>query len=249
MGKTVVLSKSRYIRGMQCVKAMYLDTFRKELAEVDEKTLRSFDAGRDFEKSFKDTFLNAVDISARCGPRIGRYADITAQLLHASTGPLTLFEAGFVYDGVLVLADVFQRTAEGVIQIFEVKNNTKPKNVFRNDLFLQYYVIAHALCQMHEDEEALQSSCLAAAIDSFDLVLREENEDHRVAFHCLDLTQEAVREMPVVKARVAKFKTILQGVEPTVSQGEWCGDPYECPYRSYCRGEKAVQLELSLPVE
>lgn len=241
MSKPFVLSKSRYIRGMQCEKAMYLDTYRSELAEVSGDTLQAFAAGRSFEKSYKETFAGAIDVSRQAGRRFGDYPRLTRELLRG-TGSTTLLEAGFAYHGVLVLADVLHRTAAGEITLYEVKNSSRAKEVFRQDLFLQYYVVSHAL---------------TVPVSSFCLVLRPDGEpspqeeqprgEAREPFHLLDLTQEAHAAMPTVAARIARFSSVLQGLEPQVAVGEQCRLPYACPYQRYCQGRKNAQLELAAP--
>ena len=125
-----LLSKSKYIRGLQCDRALWLDVFNPRLARYTAEQMRRFDRGREFEYSFKNTFPNGIDISAELKRNVDAYPERTAQLLDGTgqspftshLSPLTLFEAGFLYDDVLVLADVVHKNADGTLDIYEVKS-------------------------------------------------------------------------------------------------------------------------------
>lgn len=225
------LSKSRYIRGMQCEKAMYLDTYRSDLARISPETRQKFTAGRLFEKIYKDQYPNAIDVSEQLRWRFGEYARYTQQLLERP-GEITLFEAGFKYDGVLVLTDVLHRSEDGKIDIFEVKNVGEVNPTIRNDVFVQYYVVSHCL----------------PAINSFNVIYRPIDfapESENPCFAKEALIDEAREKVAEVAARVARFKEVLQGGEPTIAMGEHCNKPYECPFQQYCSHNMDVQLSLS----
>ncbi len=226
-----LLSKSRYIRGLQCTKALYLDTFCPELARVSYETRQKFAVGRSFERMFKDTFPDGIDISQQLKGRIDRYADLTTELLKQE-GAVSIFEAGFCYDGVLVLADVLHKSADGTIDVYEVKNTSHVTSVIRNDVYVQYYVISHCIDNLH----------------GFSVVYRGENSGTAsVPDFCYeDLTEEAVLQQEIVCKNVAAFKEVLCGMEPSMEMGAQCDTPYECPYKQYCRGEMAVQTNLQI---
>lgn len=236
--------------GMQCAKALYLDTYRRQLAEMKPETLRAFDAGRQFEKRVKDTFHEAYNLSSIYGSNIRRYVSATTELLQRP-GVVTIFEAGFVYNGMMVLADVLCRDERGEIDLYEIKNNGRAKEVFRQDLFAQYYVISHALKEMPQAEG------MELHIRTFSLALKpvcpqdsgggKDNEAAQcppVPYQRVELTSAAEAEMPLVSQRVAYFQDILRGTEPAVEMGEQCDAPYECPFKSYCSGGKPAQMEL-----
>ena len=125
---THLLSKSKYIRGLQCDRALWLDVHNPRLAKYTREQMQRFDRGREFEYAFKDTFPDGIDLSAELHRNVDAYHARTAQLLDGTgqspftshLSPLTLFEAGFLYNDVLVLADVVRKAADGTIDIFEV---------------------------------------------------------------------------------------------------------------------------------
>ena len=64
MAQNYLLTKSKYIRGLQCDRALWLDVFRPSLARYSPEQMRRFDRGREFEYAFKETFPEGIDISA-----------------------------------------------------------------------------------------------------------------------------------------------------------------------------------------
>lgn len=218
-----LLSKSKYIRGLQCERALYLDVYRPELARISWETRQKFARGRGFESMYKATFTNGVDVSAELGYRVDLYPERTAALL-SQEGEVVVFEAGFMYDEVLVLADVVQKTAEGRLIIHEVKNGTSVSETFRRDVAVQHYVISHCV----------------ERIDEFSVV----HNDGQDGFVVVNLLEEAEAAMLEIELNVRKFKEVIRGTEPRIEMGAQCDNPYECPYKSYCGGCVSAQLEL-----
>lgn len=221
---THLLSKSKYIRGLQCQRALYLDVYRPELGRLSKETRLKFIQGRQFESAYKALFPSAIDLSTELGRRIDSYPARTKQLL-SLPGEVVLFEAGFLYGDVLVLADVVRKTDDGHLVVHEVKSGSVLSPTYRRDVALQHYVISHCV----------------ECIDEFSVV----HNDGQGGFVVVDLLAEAREAMPEIEQNVALFKSMLQGSEPQVEMGDQCLSPYECPYRDYCSGRIPVQLEFS----
>lgn len=218
------LTKSKFILGLQCEKALYLDVYKPQLAYFPPETLARFRKGRDFEARVKALFPNAVDISRLCGRNIQKYPELTAQILE-QPGEVNIYEAGFVYNEVLVLADVVHKDADGNISIYEIKNSLSVKDVFRRDVSIQHYVISHCIDNL----------------SSFPVIYNDGNDNPLYE----ELLPEAKEAVPLIAKQVERFKEVLQGMEPRVESGVHCTVPYDCPYRRYCEGKIATQLELT----
>ncbi|MBQ9418109.1 MAG: hypothetical protein IJU19_05965 [Bacteroidales bacterium] len=218
-GRRYVLSKSKYIRGLQCQRALWLDVHRPRLAHYSVAQLQLFSYGREFERKFKAGFEGGVDISARLGRRIGEYAELTAELLEGG-GEVVLFEAGFVFNGVLVLADVVRQRADGALEVYEVKSGRTLSETYKRDAAVQYYVISNL--------RRVERFCLVFDGCGTDSGVEGER------FEVVDLTGELADEAGQVAANVASMKEWIAGGEPWVPMGEQCLSPYACPYREYC---------------
>ena len=256
-----LLSKSKYIRGLQCDRALWLDVFNPRLAKYTREQMQRFDRGREFEYAFKDTFPNGIDISAELKRNVDAYPELTAQYLdgvhtpsplrgtppnlggeqdstcisnspsklegvpegrgRVSVEEITLFEAGFLYDDVLVLADVVHRNEDGTLDIYEVKSGTALSDTYRRDAALQHYVISH--CR---------------PINRFCIVYNGENR-----FDTIDLTEELEEQHDEIARNIATMKEILRRGEPDTPTGTHCLEPYACPYQHYCaQGVRQMSL-------
>ena len=225
MPKTYLLTKSKYIRGLQCEKAMFLDVYKPKLARYSPETLAKFKQGRAFEKEYKDTFPAGIDVSKRLGWKMDQYPVLTADLLRQE-GEVDLFEAGFLYDDVLVLADVVHKQADGKVIVYEVKNSLAVSDTFANDVAIQYYVISHAMGRIGGADlfgEGLR-------LDQFNLLYHNEEGE----FVSEDLTQRAHEMGAGIPERLKHFKDVLRADEPQTEISPHCDIPYECPYKQYC---------------
>lgn len=220
-----LLTKSKYIRGLQCEKAMFLEVYKPKLARYSAETLAKFRGGRDFERTFKDTFPTGIDVSKTLRWKMDKYPAYTAELLRRE-GDVVLFEAGFLYDDVLVLADVVHKHSDGGIEIFEVKNGTSVTDTFRNDVAIQQYVISGALKKWGTEE---------LFAPDFELhhfyVLYNGGEE---GFKQEDLLAPSRAREEEMRQHVSYFKEVLAADEPQTPMSEHCDTPYECPFKHYC---------------
>lgn len=232
---THLLSKSKYIRGLQCERALWLDVHEPRLARYTAEQMRRFDRGRDFEYAFKSRFPDGIDLSAELGRNVDAYPARTAELLDlrpCSAAKTVLFEAGFQFDDVLVLADVVCQRVDGSLDIYEVKSGTTLSDTYRRDAALQHYVISH--CRR---------------IHSFSIVYNGVDGENGVngqdgPFAIVDLTEELAAEGDRIAANIAEMKTIVRATaEPDTPTGQHCLSPYACPYQHHCQ-QGVRQLSL-----
>ena len=129
-------------------------------------------------------------------------------------GKMELFEAGILYDKVLVLTDVLRKNEDGSYDIFEVKHSEKINSAIAWDLAVQYYVCKHKLHR----------------INTFNVVTRVNETE----FLVVDKKEELEEKLDIVRAHIKEFEEILQGFEPDIPMGEHCENPYPCDFRKYC---------------
>ena len=184
--------------------------------------MRRFDHGREFEYSFKDTFPNGIDISAELKRNTEAYPALTAQLLDKEE-ETDLFEAGFLYNEVLVLADVVHRRSDGSLDVYEVKSGSTLSDTYRRDAAIQHYVISH--CHPIHSFNIVHNTPSEKSDNS-------ENSDKRFAI--INLTEELQAQHSEIENNIALMKEILQHGEPATPTGQHCLEPYACPYQHYC---------------
>ena len=222
MAQSYLLTKSKYIRGLQCDRALWLDVFNPKLARYTAEQMHRFDIGREFEYAFKDTFPNGIDISAELKRNTEAYPTLTAQLLDKEE-EVDLFEAGFLYNEVLVLADVVHRQPDGSLDVYEVKSGTTLSDTYKRDAALQHYVISH--CRPIHSFNIVHNTLSEKSDNS-------ENSDKR--FTIINLTEELQEQHSEIENNIAVMKEILLHGEPATPTGQHCLTPYACPYQHYC---------------
>ena len=224
MAQSYLLTKSKYIRGLQCDRALWLDVYNPKLARYTAEQMRRFDHGREFEYAFKDTFPDGIDISAELKRNTDAYPIMTAQLLNQEE-EVNLFEAGFLYNDVLVLADVVHRRPDGTLDIYEVKSGSALSETYKRDAALQHYVIAHC---WKVNKFCVVFNGMSDKSDKSDL------SDRSDYFKVVDLTDELAAQHSEIENNIALMKEILQHGEPATPTGQHCLEPYACPYQHYC---------------
>ena len=234
MAQSYLLTKSKYIHGLQCDRALWLDVYNPKLARYSAEQMRRFDRGREFEYSFKDMFPNGIDISAELKRNTEAYSALTAQLLEKDE-ETDLFEAGFLYNEVLVLADVVHRRPNGSLDVYEVKSGSTLSDTYRRDAAIQHYVISH--CHPIHSFNIVHNT----PTEKTDSSESSDYPDKRFAI--IDLTEELQAQHSEIENNIALMKEILCHGEPATPTGQHCLTPYACPYQHY--GAQGIR-QLSL---
>ena len=135
------LSKSQFIRGLQCPKSLYLYKTQPDLRDpVSDAQEAIFQAGTDVGIVAQGLFPGGKVI-----PYDGLSLDDQKKLTQAeiAAGTSVLYEPAFQFDKVFVKADVLRKVGEGW-DLYEVKGSTGIKEVYLNDIALQYYVLKNS---------------------------------------------------------------------------------------------------------
>ena len=136
------LSKSRYQSGLQCPKRLWLECYRRELADaIDEAKQAIFDQGHRVGELARDRFAGGALVAEEYTQSASALRT-TAGLL--ASGAECLYEAAFSYDNVFVRPDILVRSADGRYDLIEVKSSTGVKPVYLTDAGVQTYVVEGA---------------------------------------------------------------------------------------------------------
>lgn len=206
------LTKSLFVLGFQCKKALFLMAYKRHLAVYSAETQEAFKLGREFEASVKASFDGGIALDKKLGPKMDKYPEVTDYLLSDFTTEV-LFEAGFLYQDLLVLADIVQREADG-LTIYEIKNSTELKEVFILDASIQYFTITHSEYK----------------VKKFNLILKDADKGYQI----VDITDKVQANSEYIEKHFTSFKELLKKEEPSIKMGEQCKKPYLCPFYDYC---------------
>src|SRR5512133_719406 len=132
------LSKSLFIRGLQCRKSLYLHKSRPGLKDVlSEDQQARFDSGNEVGRLAQDLFPGGREIPHE-GLSYQKQLALTQEEIRSGAG--TIYEAAFSHDGVFVKVDILHRGERGW-EIYEVKSATAVKEVHVADVAVQYHVV------------------------------------------------------------------------------------------------------------
>ena len=229
----MTLSKSLYVRGLQCEKSLWLKKKKPEVLQApDDGAQAVFDTGTSVGELACELFGG--------GERIGYTGNFNTQMTKTKElierGTKVIYEATFCFDGILVMVDILRICEDGLI-INEVKSSTSVKEVYIDDASIQYYVIS-----------SLGYKVSAVNIIHIDnSYVRGEKLDLEKLFHTEDVTEQIIQKQAEIPQILNKFEEILsRNVEPEVDIGPHCSDPYHCDAWEYCWCEQRGIPEYSI---
>ncbi|WP_346746325.1 DUF2779 domain-containing protein [uncultured Campylobacter sp.] len=229
----MTLSKSLYIRGLQCEKSLWLKKKKPGVLQApDDGAQAIFDTGTSVGELACELFSG--------GERIKYTGDFNAQIAKTKelieNGAKVIYEATFCFDGILVMVDVLRICDDGLV-INEVKSSTSVKEVYIDDAAIQYYVISSLGYKV--------SGVNIIHIDSS--YVRGEKLEIEKLFHIEDVTEQIMQKQAEIPQILTKFEEILsKNVEPEVDIGPHCSDPYHCDAWEYCWREQRGIPEYSV---
>ena len=135
------LSKSDYIMGLDCIKALWLKKNRKDLTpEYDDRTLQNFEIGNEVQDLARDYYPNGLLVDAETWDVIGGAAK-TKSLTQTND---ILYEATAKLDnGCFCRIDVLIRNGKAW-DLIEIKSASEVKDYYIDDLAFQKYVFENA---------------------------------------------------------------------------------------------------------
>jgi len=217
--KSFSLSKSRYMKGLQCHKALWLVTHNPSLREESEATTQAFAQGHRVGELAQEIFPGGVlipfdDLS---------YDEQLQRTQKALATAKVIYEAAFIHNGVFVKADII-RKVRGGWELYEVKGSSKVKDIYLDDTAVQYHVITGSgLTVTRAFVVHLNTSyCRDGELDLDKLFTRQ------------DVTAEVLKRQAEIKREISRQKRTLNGKMPDIDIGPWCSDPYDCDFTCHC---------------
>ena len=217
------LSKTTFLYGIQCDKRLYLNKHFRHLADTTPAALKAtFDRGKEVGLLAQQLFPGGVDASPPDHFRMLEAADKTRKFIEA--GHTIIYEATFVYNGVLAALDILVRDEEGW-KGYEVKSSGKLSQVYYTDAAIQYYVITGSGLRL-TDMQLLYINRN---------YIRGEELDIRQLFAAQSVKSLCEKIIPIFPEEIERLKNILQADQvPEVAVGAHCTDPYTCNFAGHC---------------
>lgn len=219
-----ILSKSTYIKGEQCEKALFLFKNRPFLRDKLSMEQRAkFKRGTDVGILAQQLFPGGINMTPGSPTQFSKKA---AETLKNLTNPAinVMYEAVFQYDDTLIMLDIIVRDGDKWRAI-EVKSSLSISQTYMKDAALQYYVLK------------------GCEVPLSDIQLMYINADY-VKNGDLDLSQlfvfQSVKDyaeqyQDVITKNIAHFKDIIkQPHSPKIPIGNQCDTPYRCEFHGHC---------------
>lgn len=217
------LSKSNYLKGMQCMKSLFLNIYHPELRdEISEEQQAIFDKGHLVGRTAQELFPEGIDASEGKHIEVKRSLEYTKELIGKGTD--VIYEAAFEYDGVLCYMDILVKE-NGKWKAYEVKGSTGLKDYYLHDASLQYYVINNTGLK-------LDDIFLAHLNNKY---VRKEKLEVKELFTVESVKDRVIAMQNSVKENIVMFKNLLaQKNIPNIDIGDYCSNPYNCNFIGHC---------------
>ena len=213
------LSKSQYMKGLQCPKALWLFKYRKDLAtEPDQRRQNLFATGHRVGDLAKQLFPGGVEVEYRQSD----YQSMVDETTQFTKSGNVIYEGSFFTNGVFVRADILVKNGDAW-DVYEVKATASTKAVHKPDVAIQWYVISRHL--------ALNKAYLVHLNTAY---LRHGELDVQSLFTIDEVTEAVQAEQASIEDNLNDLEQILAGGEPEILIGTHCNNPYKCDFHDYC---------------
>ena len=225
MKKAPMLSKSRFLAGLQCHLKLWYQCYNRELIpEVPPSQQAIFDAGHEVGELATQLFPGGILIDE---PYF-LHKQAVQSTLQAMQDPdvKSIYEAAFVYDGVRIRVDVLERLDDGSWNLVEVKSSTSVKEVYYPDVAVQFYVLEG--CGLKINRAGILHINNQYVYDG-------KNLDLESLFSFGDLTDETMAMQPEIPGQLEELKGMLAvDRAPEIQPSRHCHKPYDCEFWDHC---------------
>ena len=214
------LSKSRYCRGLQCKKMLWLEKYKpNEMTEIDNSSV--LEQGNAVHEVARYLFGNHINIE---------YTDNLNEMIKdtyrtiESYEDIVITEASFNYDNNFCSVDILKKSKDNY-EIYEVKSSTGLKDVYINDASYQYYVLTSLGFKV--------TKCSVVTINhNYERIGHIELNK---LFTVNDITSTVIDLQPSVLENIKKINEYTSDeLEQNEDIDVHCYDPYPCPFFNYC---------------
>ena len=219
----VRLSKSRFQKGLQCEKALWLAVHRRDLIPpTPESQQWIFDQGTEVGRLAQQLFPGGVEVAENHLHPAEALAS-TRRVL--AEGVAALYEPAFEHEGSFARVDILAAAGDGRWDLYEVKSSTSVKPEHITDAAVQAYAVEGSGLALRTINIVHIDSSYEYPGGSYDV---------SALFAVQDVTVEARAFMPSVPDHLARFAAMLAGPEPAHPIGTCCSSPYACEFAPYC---------------
>jgi hypothetical protein len=219
------LSKSRFQKGLQCEKALWLSINRPDLKPpVPESQQWIFDQGSEVGRLAQGLFPGGLEVTE--DHFHSAEALVTTRRLVAE-GAAVLYEPAFEFDGAFARVDILVNVGAAGWDLYEVKSTASLKVQHISDAAVQAYAVEGSGLELRSINVVHLNTAYVYPGGEYDV---------SQLFTVEDVTQQARAFMPQIPEALRFLQCVLEGHQPPdVLIGSRCATPYDCDYAQYCR--------------
>ena len=226
----MAITKTDFMRGMQCPKMLWLDKHRPGLRVIPPEVQERLDAGNDFGDRAMGMFGPYEEMTVyRPGTRIPDKKAMlkrTEDALNRGVG--VICEAAFSNYNNYCAVDILRKTETGH-DFYEVKNAPSVYEQFIRDAGFQYYIVSRS----------------GLRIDRVFIVIHGPDEGN--PFVPVEVTKEAKGYYSWINDHIWDLnRRQKEREEPAAEVGQQCDSPYQCWYYGYCHGTAREPEQMSI---
>ena len=218
----MAITKTDFMRGMQCRKMLWLDKHRPSLRVIPPEVQARLDAGNDFGDRAMGMFGPYEEMTVYLpGKRIpDKKAMIARTQEHLAKGTPVICEAAFSNYNNYCAVDILRKTESGY-DLYEVKNAPEVHEQFVRDAGFQYYIVTRC----------------GLKIGRIFIVIHGPDED--IPFVPVEVTLQAKGYYRWINENIWDLNRMQKEAEEVAAEpGEQCCRPYECWYYAYCHSNE-----------
>lgn len=218
-----ILSKSSFVKSVQCLKAFHLYKYHYTLKDPISKDKQAiFNRGNDVGLLAQELFPGGIDVSPSSIKKFDESVERTKELIAA--GQEIIYEAAFIFDDVLVALDILVKK-DNKWYAYEVKSSLKISAAYVLDASLQYYVIKNCIPELEDIN--------LVTINGDYVYEGKLNVD--ALFKFCTVKKDAISNWDFIADRIKQAKaTIENPSSPDIKVGEQCFRPYKCDFFGTC---------------
>jgi len=218
------LSKSTYIKGLQCEKALYMQKkhpYLRDKLSIEQRA--KFQRGTDVGVLAHEVFPGGVDMSPAAPSQFPKKAQETWNNL-SNPEVKVMYEAIFQYNDTLIMLDMLVRDDDRWLAV-EVKSSMRLSDTYYNDAALQYYVL-------HGCGVPLSDFRLMYLNSDY---IKDGPIDVHQLFRMESVMEYVVGREAFVAQNVERLKAVVAlPHSPVVNIGTQCHKPYPCDFQGHC---------------
>ena len=212
--KKYSLTKTLILSGIQCPKKLWFELDREQRIKPEDKAL--FWLGNRFNDVVRKHYGEGLDLS---NIKDNELALVKTKEAIETDDIQVIYEGAFVYDDILIRADVLIRKQHQWIML-EAKASTNLKEINISDVAIQNHVVKHSGLELVQNKLIYINKEFVYQGDHnyADLIVEQ------------DITEEVINKDKEILELIQRCKALINRPCPAIEVGAHCKTPYPCQY-------------------